>query len=105
MKLHFRLAWSRTNNKLNACVLAFILCLSPLCHAQTKTPPAQKKEINKTQAAAKAKQTVKGRILRVEQDKKKYRVKMLKKSGRVISVSVDKQSGKVIETKKSGKKN
>jgi uncharacterized membrane protein YkoI len=85
-------------------MLVLTLCFSPFSYAQTQQPSAQKKEINKTQAANKAKQMVKGRVLRVEQGKKNYRVKMLKKSGRVVSVSVDKQSGKVVETKKSGKK-
>lgn len=85
-------------------MLVVALCLSPLSYTYAQSKPTQQNKIDKTQAAAKAKQTVNGRVLRVKQDKKKYRVKMLKKSGRVVSVSVDKQSGKVIETKKSGKK-
>ena len=101
MKSNSSLVCSKTLAKLSGYVQALAMCLAPFSHAQTQPP---KKEINKTQAAAKAKQMVKGRILRVDQDKKKYRVKMLKKSGRVVSVSVDKKSGKVIETKKSGKK-
>ncbi|MCV2883854.1 PepSY domain-containing protein [Aestuariibacter sp. AA17] len=54
-----------------------------------------KASINKAQAAQRAKQVVQGRVLKVEQDSQKYRVKVLQKSGRVVSVDVDKRSGKV----------
>lgn len=53
------------------------------------------KPIDKAQAVKKAQQRVKGRVLKVDQQKSKYRVKMLQKSGRVVSVDVDKRSGKV----------
>ena len=52
-------------------------------------------QINKTQAANKARKQVNGRVLKVDQQSDRYRVKVLKKSGRVISVDVDKRSGKV----------
>ncbi len=58
------------------------------------------KPIDKSQAAKKAQQQVKGRVLKVDRSKNKYRVKVLQKSGRVISVDVDKKSGKVSKKKK-----
>jgi uncharacterized membrane protein YkoI len=58
------------------------------------------KAIDKSQAAKKAQQQVKGRVLKVDQSKSKYRVKVLQKSGRVVSVDVDKRSGKVTQKKK-----
>ncbi|MCF2949940.1 PepSY domain-containing protein [Paraglaciecola aquimarina] len=51
--------------------------------------------LNKSQAAQKAQQKVNGRVLKVDQNKHKYQVKLLQKSGRVVSVNVDKKSGKV----------
>ncbi|MFT4995064.1 MAG: putative membrane protein YkoI [Paraglaciecola sp.] len=58
------------------------------------------KPIDKSQAAQKAQQKVNGRVLKVDQNKSKYRVKVLQKSGRVVSVDVDKRSGKVSRKKK-----
>ncbi|KTF06883.1 PepSY domain-containing protein [Alteromonas macleodii] len=52
-------------------------------------------DISKSEAAERARVTVNGRVLKVEQTSKNYRVKVLKKSGRVVSVDVDKRSGKV----------
>ncbi len=46
-----------------------------------------------------ARTAVNGRVLKVEQTSKNYRVKVLKKSGRVVSVDVDKRSGKVKTSK------
>ena len=67
-------------------------------HAQTKS----KQNIDKAQAAQNAQKKVKGRVLKVEQNrnKSKYRVKVLQNSGRVVSVDVDKKSGKVSKPKK-----
>ncbi|WP_414830409.1 PepSY domain-containing protein [Alteromonas sp. H39] len=50
---------------------------------------------SKAQAAEKARKEVNGRVLRVDQTRSAYRVKVLKKSGRVVSVDVDKRSGQV----------
>ena len=61
----------------------------------TKTAPKTKSE-----AAKKAQQKVSGRVLKVDQNKSKYRVKVLQKSGRVVSVDVDKKSGKVSKKNK-----
>lgn len=55
---------------------------------------------NKTEAAKKARQQVNGRVLKVDQNKSRYRVKVLQKTGRVISVDIDKKSGKVTKDKK-----
>ncbi len=76
--------------------------LHPVAGAQSK----DKQSIDKAQAAKKAQQKVKGRVLKVDQNqnKSKYRVKMLQKSGRVVSVDVDKRSGKVSQTKKKKEK-
>lgn len=55
--------------------------------------------IDRNEAVERVQQAIEGRVLRVDQDKKKYRVKVLKKSGRVVSVDVDKRSGKVKQKK------
>ena len=62
---------------------------------QTENAPKTKSE-----AAKKAQQKVNGRVLKVDQSKSKYRVKVLQKSGRVVSVDVDKKSGKVSQKRK-----
>ena len=106
MKLFSRLTCSNNYRKIASILFAIVLCITfPATAAQSQKKVEQKPEINKAQAARKAKQKVNGRVLRVEQNKKRYRVKMLKKSGRVVSVDVDKRSGKVSEAKKSGKEN
>ena len=56
-------------------------------------------DISKSEAAERARSAVNGRVLKVEQTSKNYRVKVLKKSGRVVSVDVDKRSGKVNKSK------
>ena len=47
---------------------------------------------DKAEAAKRAQAQVKGRVLKVDQSKDKYRVKVLQKSGRVVSVDVDKNA-------------
>ena len=70
---------------------------SPAVHAQSA---AQKSvQISKTQAAERARQSVKGRVLKVEQGPNAYRVKVLQKSGRVVTVEVDKRTGRVKSTR------
>jgi len=87
--------------KLSLNILLFVLFLSlailpsTAAHAQSKQKP-----IDKSQAAKRAQEKVKGRVLKVDQSKSKYRVKVLQKSGRVVSVDVDKKSGKVSKKKK-----
>ncbi|OFC69325.1 PepSY domain-containing protein [Alteromonas confluentis] len=76
-------------------VAVFLLAmpLSQQAHARQDKQATQ--QIDRSQAAAKAQQQVKGRVLRVDQTRFAYRVKMLKKNGRVISVDVDKNTGRV----------
>lgn len=76
-------------------VAVFLLAmpLSQQAHARQDKQATQ--QIDRSQAAAKAQQQVKGRVLRVDQTRSAYRVKMLKKNGRVISVDVDKNTGRV----------
>jgi len=59
----------------------------------------QNGEITKSQAAERARNAENGRVLKIDQTKQKYRVKVLKKSGRVVSVDVDKRSGSVKPSK------
>ena len=77
------------------CLTAISLSSITVAAQDTKAAPKTKSE-----AANKAQQKVSGRVLRVDQSKSKYRVKVLQKSGRVVSVDVDKKSGKVSQKKK-----
>lgn len=82
---------------LSAFIAALVLSSAPVFAQQkdTKQETSKKTDLNKTQAADRARQQVKGRVLKVEKQKNQYRVKVLQKSGRVVSVDVDKNSGKV----------
>jgi uncharacterized membrane protein YkoI len=77
------------------CLTAISLNSAPVSALDTKSVPKTKSE-----AAKKAQQKISGRVLKVDQNKNKYRVKVLQKSGRVVSVDVDKKSGKVSKKKK-----
>ena len=77
------------------CLTALALSSISVSAQDTHTAPKTKSE-----AAKKAQQKVSGRVLKVDQSKSKYRVKVLQKSGRVVSVDVDKKSGKVSQKKK-----
>lgn len=79
----------------HATLLGLVLLLSStnLVHAQSDTA------VTKSEAAEKAVRAEKGRVLKVEQTAKSYRVKVLKKSGRVVLVDVDKRSGRVKASK------
>jgi uncharacterized membrane protein YkoI len=81
------------------------LASAPLSAQQnnSKEQTRQTSDLNKTQAADRARQKVKGRVLKVEKQKNQYRVKVLQKSGRVVSVDVDKSSGKVNKSVKKKK--
>jgi uncharacterized membrane protein YkoI len=88
--------------KLNPYIRFLIVCLTAISLSSI-TVYAQDAKIapkTKSEAAKKAQQKVSGRVLRVDQSKNKYRVKVLQKSGRVVSVDVDKKSGKVSKKKK-----
>lgn len=77
------------------CLTAISLNSIAISAQDTQSVPRTKSE-----AAKKAQQKVSGRVLKVDQSKSKYRVKVLQKSGRVVSVDVDKKSGKVSKKKK-----
>jgi uncharacterized membrane protein YkoI len=77
------------------CLTAISLNMTHVCAQNTKSVPKTKSE-----AAKKAQQKISGRVLKVDQSKSRYRVKVLQKSGRVVSVDVDKKSGKVSKKKK-----
>lgn len=77
------------------CLTSISLSCIPVSAQDTGTPPKTKSD-----AAKKAQQKVNGRVLKVDQNKSKYRVKVLQKSGRVVSVDVDKKSGKVSKNDK-----
>lgn len=82
--------------KINRKDLLFILFAGlMLCVAGDLAAQETPQPIDKSQAAQKAQQKYQGRVLKVDQNKNKYRVKVLQKSGRVVSVDVDKKSGKV----------
>jgi uncharacterized membrane protein YkoI len=87
--------------KQNPYIRFLIVCLTAISLSSI-TVYAQDAKIapkTKSEAAKKAQQKVSGRVLRVDQSKNKYRVKVLQKSGRVVSVDVDKKSGKVSKKK------
>jgi uncharacterized membrane protein YkoI len=77
------------------CLTAISLSSFSVSAQNNQTAPKTKSE-----AAKKAQQKVSGRVLKVDQNKSKYRVKVLQKSGRVVSVDVDKKSGKVSKNDK-----
>lgn len=76
------------------CVVLALSCTSPAIAQQSANA-----SISKSEAAERARNAENGRVLKVEQTSKKYRVKVLKKSGRVVTVDVDKSSGKVKTSK------
>lgn len=49
---------------------------------------------NKSEAAAIAMQKVSGRVLKIDEYKNKYRVKLLQESGRVVSIEVKRENKK-----------
>ncbi|MFT4809221.1 MAG: putative membrane protein YkoI [Paraglaciecola sp.] len=88
--------------KQNPYIRFIIVCLTTLSLSSLSVSAQDTKAALKTksEAAKKAQQKVSGRVLRVDQNKSKFRVKVLQKSGRVVSVDVDKKSGKVSQKKK-----
>lgn len=59
--------------------------------------------ITRAEAVQKAQQHVNGRVLRVDQGKTTYKIKVLQKSGRVVTIDVDKRSGRVTKQRSSKK--
>ena len=90
------------NLKQSPYIIFLIICLTVISLSSITVYAQNSKAAPKTksEAAQKAQQKVSGRVLKVDQNKSKYRVKVLQKSGRVISVDVDKKSGKVSQKKK-----
>jgi len=82
---------------LRVAVVCLVLALSNIASALAFQDSGS--DISKSEAAERARVAVDGRVLKVEQTSKNYRVKVLKKSGRVVSVDVDKRSGKVKTSK------
>lgn len=82
---------------IRATLVTFILLSYPaLADDKVKSQDPQ----TKAEAAKQAQQKVNGRVLKVEQNKNTYRVKVLQKSGRVVSVDIDKKSTKTNKDKK-----
>ncbi|MDF2178819.1 peptidase [Aliiglaciecola sp. CAU 1673] len=59
----------------------------------------ERDQVDMGEAAQRAAQQVDGRVLKVDDARDKYRVKVLQKTGRVVTVDVDKKSGKVSKPK------
>lgn len=70
-------------------------------------PKAQQRRepIDRAQAIERAKRDTQGRVLKVNQNRDRYQIKMLQKSGRVRSIHVDKRSGEVTNPKPKSKDN
>ena len=88
--------------KQNPYIRFLIVCLTAISLSSITVYAQDSKNAPKTksEAAKKAQQKVSGRVLKVDQSKNKYRVKVLQKSGRVVSVDFDKKSGKVSKKRK-----
>ena len=82
---------------LRVAIVCVVLALS--CTSSAIAQQSANASISKSEAAERARNAENGRVLKVEQTSKKYRVKVLKKSGRVVTVDVDKRSGKVKTSK------
>ncbi|MDO6693505.1 PepSY domain-containing protein [Aliiglaciecola sp. 3_MG-2023] len=80
-------------------LMAFALSFGGQVSAQEKSNSS----IDKAQAAEKVLQKVRGRVLRVNQSKNTYKVKVLQKTGRVVTVDVDKRSGKITKQRSRDK--
>ena len=78
----------------------FVILLTLGCFSQGAMARQDRdsQPLDRTQAAARAQQHSKGRVLRVEQTKTKFRVKVLKKNGRVVMLDVDRETGQVQPT-------
>ncbi|MDO6711873.1 MULTISPECIES: PepSY domain-containing protein [Alteromonadaceae] len=84
--------------------LIFLLMTLALCFGgQVSAQETSKDNIDKAQAANRVLQKVNGRVLRVNQSKNTYKVKVLQKNGRVVTVDVDKRSGKITKQRSRDK--
>jgi len=80
-----------------ALTIAALLFGNITAHAQQNDNKKQKSTINQAQAIQQARQSVDGRVLRVDRNNQNYRVKMLQKSGRVVNVDVNRHTGRVVQ--------
>ena len=62
--------------------------------SQASTQP-EKKPLSREQAAALAQQYYPGKIVKVQNEQQRYRIRVLQADGRVVTVLVDGQSGRV----------
>lgn len=81
-------------------LMALLLVVSTSFSGVALAQADKDEDISKSQAVKRVKKVENGRVLKVDQTRQKYRVKVLKKSGRVVSVDVDRRSGKVNSSKK-----
>ncbi|MFA3790112.1 PepSY domain-containing protein [Aliiglaciecola sp. SL4] len=88
-----------SRRKLILLLMAFALSFGGQVLAQEKSNSS----IDKAQAAEKVLKKVRGRVLRVNQSKNTYKVKVLQKTGRVVTVDVDKRSGKITKQRSRDK--
>ena len=84
--------------------LCLQMALTPGYALAQQNQQDQPQELDKTRAAEQARREVNGRVLKVDRNQNKYRVKVLKKSGRVVSVDVDRRSGQVESNDDKGNK-
>ena len=82
-------------NILKIMTITLLLLTTTLSQQAVARQDRSNQPIDRSEAAAKVQQQVKGRVLRVDQTRSAYRVKVLKNNGRVISVDVDKNTGRV----------
>ncbi|NRQ41988.1 PepSY domain-containing protein [Rheinheimera sp. YQF-2] len=73
-------------------LLATALLFSAVSDAKDVTDKAQ---ISREQAAALAQQRYPGKIVKVQTEQQRYRIRVLQADGRVVTVLVDGQSGRV----------
>ncbi|WP_416305333.1 PepSY domain-containing protein [Neptunicella sp. SCSIO 80796] len=81
-------------------ILVSLLVL-PVMTTMAQQQEKKDEQIDRAQAIEKVKKDTQGRVLKVNQNRDKYKVKVLQKSGRVVSVDVDKKSGKITKPKSS----
>ncbi|MBC3767253.1 PepSY domain-containing protein [Neptunicella marina] len=65
----------------------------------------RREHIDRSQAIQRARRETQGRVLKVNQNRERFQIKMLQKSGRVRSIHVDKHSGEVTNPKPRTKDN
>ncbi len=79
-------------------ITTLLVCLSLFINvpATAKTSDT-KKAISKQQAAQRAKQAYPGKVLKIQDKRKHYKVRVLQRQGKIRDVKVDKKNGKIIK--------